>query len=211
MTKRGDESIVESIRGIRSMMLSNGCWTTLPRTMSKVRCDSCDGYYEEGKGIKMHRYHKHYSEWLADPVPLQDEDGYLTWVHRYDSERDRVRVSQLLAILDGYDPREVFNSDTEVHHGPRIENCHADIPGNVQVLDSGDHMRYHLNIGKGELLDEIRQLSERLGRSPTGKEMREHGRYGVTTYRNHFGKWTDAVKEAGLEPIRASPSKKKND
>jgi len=52
-----------------------------------------------------------------------------------------------------------------------------------------------------ELLDELHRLSEELGRTPSGKEMNQLGKYSKTAYVNHFGSWNEAVVEAGLEPV----------
>lgn len=52
------------------------------------------------------------------------------------------------------------------------------------------------------LLDELRRVSEQLGKVPTAVQMDKHGDYPVTTYRNHFGRWSVAIRAAGLEARR---------
>lgn len=58
------------------------------------------------------------------------------------------------------------------------------------------------NYTREELLEHINDLAEDLGQVPTGAEMsRAEGRPSVATYRNHFGKWANAVEKAGLNII----------
>lgn len=49
-----------------------------------------------------------------------------------------------------------------------------------------------------ELLNDIRQVAEKLGDTPTYGEYDEHGEYSVSTIESRFGGWTDARAEAGL-------------
>lgn len=51
-------------------------------------------------------------------------------------------------------------------------------------------------ISEDELLHEVRELTEDLGRPPTSSEMNELGEYHAGTYFNRFGSWTDAVEKA---------------
>jgi len=57
-------------------------------------------------------------------------------------------------------------------------------------------------IPDAELLDGIRDLADELGEAPTKEQMNDMGDYGKNTYDNHFGSWTDAVREAGHTPQR---------
>lgn len=52
-----------------------------------------------------------------------------------------------------------------------------------------------------ELLTELRDLAERLGRGPPRKnDMDKHGAHAPRTYQLRFGSWNEAVAEAGFEP-----------
>lgn len=65
------------------------------------------------------------------------------------------------------------------------------------------HFRYHPDDEKQEaLLAGIRDLNDDLGRPPTAGEMDALGRFSVSTYQNHFSRWTEAVQSAGLNPHR---------
>ncbi|WP_147439932.1 homing endonuclease associated repeat-containing protein [Haloarcula sp. Atlit-7R] len=51
-----------------------------------------------------------------------------------------------------------------------------------------------------ELLDEICRLKRELDKTPASTDMDEIGQYSVRDYQKEFGKWNDALREAGLEP-----------
>lgn len=55
-------------------------------------------------------------------------------------------------------------------------------------------------VSRGELLESLRELADDLGRTPTQREVNEHGQYGSSTYYRHFGSYRDACREAGLSP-----------
>lgn len=51
-----------------------------------------------------------------------------------------------------------------------------------------------------ELLEDLRELAERLSRTPTKSDMNEYGSHGGRTYQLRFGSWSEAVEAAGFEP-----------
>jgi hypothetical protein len=55
-----------------------------------------------------------------------------------------------------------------------------------------------------DLLDELKDLAERLGRSPTGKQMNELGEYASSTYVERFGGWNEALRLAGFDVNKRS-------
>ncbi|ACM58521.1 conserved hypothetical protein [Halorubrum lacusprofundi ATCC 49239] len=55
------------------------------------------------------------------------------------------------------------------------------------------------HVSDEELLDDLRALADELGRSPTSRDMREHGSHSARTYTRRFGSWADAVDEAGID------------
>lgn len=55
-------------------------------------------------------------------------------------------------------------------------------------------------LSREQLLSALQELADELGRSPTVREMAEHGRYSEYPYRREFGSWNGAVRAAGLEP-----------
>lgn len=57
-------------------------------------------------------------------------------------------------------------------------------------------------IGKTELLNEIKNLADELGETPTQKDMREYGRFSPVPYFDRFGTWNNSLKEAGLKENR---------
>jgi len=60
------------------------------------------------------------------------------------------------------------------------------------------------DIPRSELIDEIHSLRNRLDRTPKKREMDQQGQFDSTTYMAEFGTWNEALREAGLDPIRRS-------
>jgi hypothetical protein len=50
------------------------------------------------------------------------------------------------------------------------------------------------------LLAWIREVADKLGRTPRHEDILAAGGPSATTYRNHLGSWTAALRELGLEP-----------
>ncbi|WP_050051545.1 homing endonuclease associated repeat-containing protein [Halostagnicola sp. A56] len=50
------------------------------------------------------------------------------------------------------------------------------------------------------LLAELNRLADELGRTPTTTDMNKHGNHSIGTYRRRFGRWDDALDEAGVLP-----------
>jgi transposase-like protein len=65
-------------------------------------------------------------------------DGYEAWSG---SGNECVRVHQLLAIANGYDPHDVFGGENHVHHinGVKWANWHD----NIELLTASDHFKGH--------------------------------------------------------------------
>jgi len=55
------------------------------------------------------------------------------------------------------------------------------------------------DLPNSELLDELRRLRKKLGKTPTCAEIDEQSQFSVSTYRNRFGGIPDARREAGLK------------
>lgn len=57
---------------------------------------------------------------------------------------------------------------------------------------------------KHELLQHLRELADQLDKTPTKKEMNEHGEYSQSPYQDRFGSWNNAIQAAGLESNRST-------
>lgn len=53
-----------------------------------------------------------------------------------------------------------------------------------------------------EMLDEIEQVAEKLGRVPKSTDMDEHGAYSGSDYSTYFGSWSTALQRSRLEETR---------
>lgn len=59
-------------------------------------------------------------------------------------------------------------------------------------------------ISREELIDDLHQTTEKLGRPPKSTEVAEHCQFSIMPYKRVFGKWNDALRAAGLELHRRS-------
>lgn len=57
-------------------------------------------------------------------------------------------------------------------------------------------------ISQTDLLNELDRLAAETDQSPTVTALREQGKYSLPTYRDRFGSWNDAKKEAGYSIVR---------
>lgn len=70
---------------------------------------------------------------------------------------------------------------------------------NDALREAGLEPFERVNIPNDELLDELHNLAETLGRSPTQKDVIESGDFHPATYERSFGSWNAALREANLE------------
>lgn len=59
-----------------------------------------------------------------------------------------------------------------------------------------------MKIPKHFLIQDMRNVAEELGETPTSVEYNERGKYSHMTIVNQFGSWNSGVKAAGLSPNR---------
>lgn len=71
---------------------------------------------------------------------------------------------------------------------------------NNAVREAGLEPNQPRKISNNDLLNEIRRLARKLNRTPTKKEMNELGEYYGRSYQDRFGSWSEAIRQAGLEP-----------
>lgn len=51
-----------------------------------------------------------------------------------------------------------------------------------------------------DLIDDLKDFSNSIGKTPTSRELDEYGPHNTSTYQDEFGSWNDALIAAGLEP-----------
>lgn len=76
------------------------------------------------------------------------------------------------------------------------------------LKDMVDYERSPYWIGPEDLLDDLRSVADKLGKTPIAGEYDEHGQYSIASLVKQLGTYNDALQEIGLEPnhIR-NPSK----
>lgn len=71
---------------------------------------------------------------------------------------------------------------------------------NDALREASLEVNHPTNIGGEDLLKELRQLHDRLGRVPKEEDMRQEGAYSAEPYKRRFGSWTEALEQAGFDP-----------
>lgn len=71
---------------------------------------------------------------------------------------------------------------------------------NEALIGVGLQPVHERNIPKEDLIPALTNLAERLGRTPTAREMNELGKYTVPPFRDTFGSWNAALQTAGFDP-----------
>lgn len=81
------------------------------------------------------------------PTVWTSSEGYTYYSARVGEQMKHVSQHELIALLAGYPPEEVFDGDTHVHHELRLPSSfdvsQLDIMGNLIVMDSAEHLRGH--------------------------------------------------------------------
>lgn len=72
---------------------------------------------------------------------------------------------------------------------------------NNALQKSGFKVNQKRNHSEEELLEELKRVSEEYcdGEAPRQKDMREHGKYSVSTVERHFDSWNDALRESNFQ------------
>lgn len=64
----------------------------------------------------------------------------------------------------------------------------------------GFHPNNKVNITEEEYISEIKRIANKLNKTPTVYDMKEHGKYSSKVADQKFGSWNEIVEKAGLEP-----------
>lgn len=70
---------------------------------------------------------------------------------------------------------------------------------NKALKEVGLEIRTHQDFTKNDLIQELKRVSEEVGRTPTYEMLDDFGKYGKSTYERSFGSWSNALEEAGFE------------
>lgn len=68
------------------------------------------------------------------------------------------------------------------------------------VRAAGFEPHRHRNITDTGLFSELHRLYHELGRTPKTTDMRDHGKFRISTYVNRFSSWNHALEAAGYDP-----------
>lgn len=76
---------------------------------------------------------------------------------------------------------------------------------NDAIREAGLEPNQPRKIPTDDLLAEISRLARELNKTPTKKQMNDLGEHYGRTYQKRFGNWSEAVRQAGLEPNQRIP------
>lgn len=94
------------------------------------------------------------------------------------------------------EPPSYQDMETEGKFAPRTYIRHFG-SWNAAVEAAGfEPNRNPHNVSEEDLINELHQLADELGRCPSSTDMAEHGKHAVATYQRHFGSWSEAVATA---------------
>ena len=71
---------------------------------------------------------------------------------------------------------------------------------NDAVQEAGLEIVRQRDVSRDEMISEIQRLADELGKPPAVHQMRDQGKFGVTTISREFGTWSAALEHAGYEP-----------
>ncbi len=142
-------------------------------------CEICERVFDSSRGRGIHRANAHTEEEIRD-----------------------VLVAELQRLADQLNHPPGLRDMNQ--HGAHSSKTYQKKFGswNNALRAAGLGINAETNIDKPDLIDELRRIAEELDRTPTSRDMADRGKYGTATYTHQFDSWNDAVREAGLEPIR---------
>ena len=157
------------------------------------------------------------------PSSVTDDEETVTATKR-DRIKDLVRLQPTKnetlqsrwELSSGSDVHEYLNSELAEYHFRDADSLiwasdegEALVNGDIQPGEDSTQAKLDFEIetdsepeqpAESALLEEIRRLKRSLGRVPSKMEMDLEGEYTPGKYDEAFGTWSDAVREAGLEP-----------
>jgi len=138
-------------------------------------------------------YERRFGSW-SDALGAADLKTY--------EEASKLGDEQLLSALAelGEDLGQRPTSRDMLHEGPHSVKIYEDRFGCWANAVEKAGFERPSDLTNDELLKNLRELGERLDRTPTQDDMNELGPHGHKTYDQRFGSWNDGLKEAGFTP-----------
>lgn len=152
-------------------------------------------YREQGK-YSLATYYRRFGSWQSaleaagyearEPSTEVSEQSLLSELHRLAEEHNQRPTAVLMNEFGNY-----WASTYRRHFG-----TWANALREAGFETEGYH---EAPVSESHLLEELAELSQKLGHRPTTDDMAKEGKYGVQTYYRRFGSWENALEAAGLE------------
>lgn len=119
---------------------------------------------------------------------------------KYSTERVREELKELAQDL-GRAPTVVeYREETGISHGTFESRTDLD-SFSTELRDLGFEPNAPKDLTDEQLLQDLREIGEKLGRAPREEDIKEHAHLNVLLpYRNRWGSWYKALQAAGLAP-----------
>lgn len=120
---------------------------------------------------------------------------------------DTELIEELQRLADSLDKTPTF--DKMNTHGKYSSPTYVNRFGswNAAIEKAGLDINTPQEYSDQELLTHLQNLADELDKTPSSKDMNEHGDHHTETYRQRFDSWNNALEEAGLEKNRDDPRK----
>lgn len=121
-------------------------------------------------------------------------------MRKHSTERVRKELEGL-ARAHGQAPTVVeFRAETGIHHGSFEQRDDLD-SFSTELRGMGFEPKSPKDLSDEELLQDLREVGQKLGRPPTEKDMKNHALLNdLSSYRNRWGSWYETLQAAGLDP-----------
>lgn len=145
---------------------------------------------------------KHNIERPQRPATCYTIEGYPMW----ECGNEQLRVHQLLAIAEGYDPHEVFSDNHVIHHKNGIK--WANWGDNIELITQSKHGLHHQGIVDGKWHDKQTLWELYVEESMSMSEIAEKLECGVSTIGKYLRKFDIPIKnnqgeyEQYVHPLR---------
>lgn len=140
-------------------------------------------------------------------------DPFHTHLHIISENSDTIKCLKKLIISEGIrlhtkSFNSLFKQKDLNSNIPSRSKCYSML-GSKNIADISKLFRNYSNNTKENIINSLKNLALKLGRSPSGKECKNNAMSG-STIKYYFGTYNNALKEAGLSPFqqrRKKPTK----
>lgn len=139
-------------------------------------------------------YQKYFDSWNESLI----QSGFEPSRHTNISDEDLINEILRLNEKFGSPPT---SADMQ-NHGIYGKNVYNKRFGSwsSSLKEAGLSPNREVNISTNNLINNLHNVAEELGRTPQYRDLSEYGKYSERPYKDNFGSWNNALQAAGFEP-----------